>query len=131
MTTPKHVREWWGGPGFTNPVCEMDVRPGGSWHHVMRFPDGKELPMDFVFVEVEVPRRLVWQHVDHGKRTEGPPTCVTTLTLDEVAGGTRWTMEARFLSLADRQAAVAYGFTKPIEASSDRFVHYLTTMERA
>jgi uncharacterized protein YndB with AHSA1/START domain len=55
MTQPKHIRRWWGGPGFTNPVCEMDVRPGGLWHHVMRFPDGHELQLDFVFLEVEPP----------------------------------------------------------------------------
>jgi len=31
MTEPRHVRAWWGGPGFTNPVCEMDVpRPGSA-----------------------------------------------------------------------------------------------------
>ena len=26
MTDAAHVRAWWGGPGFENPVCEMDVR---------------------------------------------------------------------------------------------------------
>jgi uncharacterized protein YndB with AHSA1/START domain len=29
-TDPKHVAQWWGPPGFTNPVCELDVRPGGA-----------------------------------------------------------------------------------------------------
>ena len=29
MTEARHVAQWWGGPGFSNPVCEMDVRPGG------------------------------------------------------------------------------------------------------
>ena len=38
ITEPRHVAQWWGGPGFSNPVCEMDVRPGGLWRHVMRFP---------------------------------------------------------------------------------------------
>ena len=59
ITQPRHVARWWGGPGFSNPVCEMDVRKGGAWTHVMRFPDGHELHMDFVFVEVDPPRRLV------------------------------------------------------------------------
>ena len=31
ITDPKHVVHWYGGPGFTNPVCEMDLRPGGVW----------------------------------------------------------------------------------------------------
>jgi uncharacterized protein YndB with AHSA1/START domain len=27
-TDPEHVAQWWGPYGFTNPVCEVDVRPG-------------------------------------------------------------------------------------------------------
>ena len=30
ITDPKNVAQWYGGPGFTNPVCEMDLRPGGA-----------------------------------------------------------------------------------------------------
>jgi uncharacterized protein YndB with AHSA1/START domain len=128
MTEPEHVRQWWGGPGFTNPVCEMDVRPGGPWHHVMRFPDGRELEMHFVFLEVDRPRRLVWQHADHGKRTEGPPTTHFTATLDEVGDRTRCTITARFGSMADREAAVTMGFSRPIEASHDRLEGHLERM---
>jgi len=132
MTEPEHVREWWGGPGFTNPVCSMDLRPGGAWHHVMRFPDGFELEMRFVFEEVEPPARLVWRHADPAPRAGGPPTCVTSVTLDELGPRrTRWTMVARFRSHADRDAAVRMGFTKPIEASNERLTAYLARAERA
>lgn len=124
-TQPEHVREWWGGPGFSNPVCEMDVRPGGHWKHVMRFPDGYELQMHFVFLEVDEPSRLVWQHEDHGRRKQGPPTSTMTVTLEDLGARTRWTLTARFLSLADREAALAIGFTRPIEASNDRLAEYL------
>lgn len=129
-TQPEHVKQWWGGPGFSNPVCEMDVRPGGHWKHVMRFPDGYELQMHFVFLEVEKPSRLVWQHEDHGRRKEGPPTSMMTVTLEDLGARTRWTMTARFLSLADREAALAIGFTRPIEASNDRLTEYLRTLEQ-
>lgn len=128
MTDPKHVRRWWGGEGVENPLCEMDLRPGGRWKHVMRFPNGDELHMDFVFLEVEAPSRLVWQQADRGKRTDGPPTSVTTVTLDDLGEETRFTMIARFETMADREAAIAIGFTKPIEASNDRLVEYLRTM---
>jgi uncharacterized protein YndB with AHSA1/START domain len=125
ITQPRHVAQWWGGPGFSNPVCEMDLRPGGHWRHVMRFPDGRELPMSFIFLEVEKPHRLVWQHADHGVRREGPPTCTITVTLEDMGRRTKWTMVARFDSLPARDAAIAVGFSKPIEASSDRLVEYL------
>jgi uncharacterized protein YndB with AHSA1/START domain len=128
MTEAKHVRQWWGGPGFSNPVCEMDVRPGGHWNHVMRFPDGRELHMAFVFLEVKKPERLVWQHTDYGKRKDGLPATHTTVTFDDLGGKTRWTMVARFLSVEDRDAAVGFGFSRPIEASNDRLVEYLKNM---
>jgi uncharacterized protein YndB with AHSA1/START domain len=130
MTEARHVANWWGGPGFTNPVCEMDVRPGGLWRHVMRFPNGYELHMDFVFVEVEKPRKLVWRHADQGKRKEGLPTSITTVTLEAIGDRTEWRMVARFDSLAERDAAVAVGFAAPIEASAARLVDYLQTISR-
>jgi len=128
MTRPEHVRHWWGGPGVVNPVCEIDLRPGGLWTHVMRFPDGFELRLDFVFVEVEAPSRLVWQHVDHGQRKEGLPTCLTTVTLEDLGRETRWQMVATFNSFAERAAALTMGFSGPIEASTIRLTEYLPKM---
>src|SRR5205085_2306725 len=58
-TDPKHVAQWWGPRGFTNPVCEMDVRPGGALRIVMRAPDGTEYPMPGIFRDVVAPERLV------------------------------------------------------------------------
>ena len=118
-----------GGAGFANPVCEMDVRPGGLWNHVMRFPNGFELHLHFVFLEVDAPRRLVWQHADHSPAKEEPPTSVTTVTLEDLGKKTRWTMVARFDSFAERERAVAMGFTGPIEASSDDLTRYLETLQ--
>jgi uncharacterized protein YndB with AHSA1/START domain len=126
MTEPRHVRQWWGGPGVSNPVCEMDVRPGGRWEHVMRFPDGRELHMSFIFLEVEKPVRLVWQSADHRQQKEGaPPSSTIAVTLEDLGSRTAWKMVATFRSMAERDAAVSIGFRAPIESSSDRLVEYL------
>jgi uncharacterized protein YndB with AHSA1/START domain len=128
MTQAHHVRQWWGGPGFSNPVCVMDVRPGGLWDHVMRFPDGSELHMRFVFIEVQKPTRLVLRHADDHPDQEGLPAAVITVTLDEQGRKTRWNIVARFQTLAERDAAVSMGFSKPIEASSEGLVEHLKSM---
>ena len=39
-TDPAHLKQWWGPQGFTTPACEVDLRVGGAWKIVMRFPDG-------------------------------------------------------------------------------------------
>lgn len=135
ITEPEHVSRWWGGPGTTNPVCEMDVRPGGKWRHVMRFPDGRELHMSFVFVEVSQPRKLVWHtaSAESGDtdipQGHGPGEILFTVTLDAPsANQTAWKLVARFQSPEDREIALSMGFTKPIEASNTRFAEYLKTL---
>src|SRR6266849_1974927 len=43
MTKPEHVKQWWGrlGEGYSVPVCEIDLRPGGAWRFVNRHPKGE------------------------------------------------------------------------------------------
>src|SRR5262249_17479359 len=82
-TDPVHVARWWGPKGFTNPVCEIDLRVGGELRIVMRAPDGAEHPMKGVFQEIEPPARLVFSNIAidaHGKTLlEG----LTTVTFAE------------------------------------------------
>lgn len=129
ITQPRHVRLWWGGDGITNPVCEMDLRPGGRWTHVMRFPDGHEMHMKFVFVEITPPKRLVWEHAEPGEDGEGPPAVRFTVTLEALGRRTGWHLVAQFDSLSQRDASAAMGFSGRIAESNDRFDAYLKTME--
>jgi uncharacterized protein YndB with AHSA1/START domain len=59
-TDPKHLVEWWGPRGFTNPVVEWDAKPGNRIYVVMRAPNGAEFPMGGEFREVSGPGRLVF-----------------------------------------------------------------------
>ena len=121
LTDPKHVAKWYGGHGFENPVCEMDVRPGGRWRHVMRTPDGTEHAMEFIFVEVVKPERLVWKNADHGKPTSGGPhNNLMTVTLEDAGNQTRWKLVTRFNSFADRDAAQKIGFTSVLAEGTEK-----------
>src|ERR1700730_17678211 len=59
-TDPKQLAQWWGPHGFTNPVCELDARPGGAIRIHMRGPDGTVYPMTGVYKEIGEPERLVF-----------------------------------------------------------------------
>jgi uncharacterized protein YndB with AHSA1/START domain len=61
-TDPKLMVQWWGPRGFTNPVCELDVRVGGAWRIVMRTPDGMEYPCDGVSRGRETRKARFHQH---------------------------------------------------------------------
>lgn len=84
----------WSAPrGFTIPLSEGDLRPGGAWRAKMVTPEGKKLPLGGVYREVVPPERLVFTHAwddDNGK--PGPET-VVTVTL--VARGGKTEMNFR------------------------------------
>ncbi len=97
-TDPTMMAQWFGPRGFTNPVCELDVRVGGSLRIVMRGPDGNDYPMKGVFREVLKPERLVFTTIaidnDGNHLLEGETTVIlaekngkTTLTLKTYAAG--------------------------------------------
>jgi uncharacterized protein YndB with AHSA1/START domain len=58
-TEPPLVRRWLGAlPGWTFPVCDIDLRVGGRYRYVWKSPEGHEMGMGGVFTEVEPPARL-------------------------------------------------------------------------
>jgi uncharacterized protein YndB with AHSA1/START domain len=57
---PEKLAQWWGPDGFTNPVCEIDPRPGGRIYiEMIRSSDGKSFPLDGEVEIVEAPSRIV------------------------------------------------------------------------
>lgn len=86
-TDPKQMAAWWGPKGFTNPVCEMDVRPGGRIWIVMRAPDGSDHPMGGEFREVEAPERLVFVGAPQDDTGFVYAENLLTVTFAETAGG--------------------------------------------
>src|SRR5438132_10792200 len=60
-TKPELVQRWLlGPPGWSMPVCEMDVRVGGTYRWVWRNDsDGTEMGMGGTYREVRAPERLV------------------------------------------------------------------------
>lgn len=74
-TDPAHVMNWWGPGGFSAPVVEIDLRPGGTFRFCMQAPDGARYWNRGVYGEIDPPRRitLTMQFADeHGNVV--PPT---------------------------------------------------------
>lgn len=60
FTKPELVRRWLlGPPGWTMPVCEIDLKVGGDYRYVWRKEGVKDMGMGGVFREVVSPERLV------------------------------------------------------------------------
>lgn len=124
FTKPEHVARWMLGPdGWTMPVCEIDLRPGGRWHMVWRREDGGEMAMSGEYREVTPWSRTV--------QTEswGPGWESTVNTTEFIADGDRTTVvqTMRYPSRADRDRALGTGMKDGADLSYERLAAYLAT----
>lgn len=123
-TKPEFVMHWLLGPdGWTMPVCEIDLRPGGSWHFVWRKFDGTEMEMRGAYREVKPPE-LVVSTESWG---EDWPETLNTLTLTEHDGVTTVTNTILYPSKQARDAALKTGMESGVRASYDRLAKLLAT----
>jgi uncharacterized protein YndB with AHSA1/START domain len=63
MTTPEHIRQWWGAGYGEVTTCEVDLRVGGRWHFAQTTPDGQEVSFSGEYREIDPPGRLVHTEV--------------------------------------------------------------------
>ena len=124
-TNPKYVPQWMlGPPGWTMPVCEIDLRPGGEWHFVWRKSDGTEMGMRGVYREIKPPERLVFTELWGGNW----PETLNTLVLSEQDGKTTLTSTVLYPSKEARDAALKTGMKDGVAESYNRLADYLASM---
>jgi len=124
-TNPKHLSNWMLGPeGWTMPVCEIDLRPGGAWHFVWRKGDGSEMAMRGTYKEVVPPEKVVTTESWGGDW----PETINTLTLTEKDGKTTLTSTILYPSKEARDAALKTGMKQGMNVSFDRLAAYLQAM---
>ncbi|MGD1149406.1 MAG: SRPBCC domain-containing protein [Thermoanaerobaculaceae bacterium] len=124
---PEHLARWWGPNGFTNPVCEVDVRPGGAIRIHMRGPNGTVYPMVGVYQEVIESERLVFTSSALDK--EGTPLfeVMTTVTFAEQGGKTTLTTKVRVVRSTPAAAPYLAGAKKGWTQSLERLGNHLTS----
>jgi uncharacterized protein YndB with AHSA1/START domain len=121
-TEPQLLQRWLTGPpGWSMPVCEMDVRVGGRYRWRWQSDqDGSEFGFTGTFREVQAPSKLVHtQAYDPGTVGGGYPgqDAIVTVAFAEDAGVTTVTTSIDFGSREARDAAVATGMTDGMEQS--------------
>jgi uncharacterized protein YndB with AHSA1/START domain len=124
-TDPEHVPHWMLGPdGWTMPVCEIDLRPGGAWHFVWRHADGAEMEMRGQYKEIVPPERLVCTE----SWGADWPESLNTLLLSEQDGKTTLTQRVLYVSREARDAALKTGMLDGMAQTYDRLDQYLATL---
>ncbi|GAA1346810.1 SRPBCC family protein [Saccharothrix algeriensis] len=125
FTKPEHIVHWMLGPeGWTMPVCEVDLRPGGRWHMVWRRADGAGMSMTGAYLEVTPHSRTV-QTESWG---EDWAETVNTTTFTEDGPRTTVVQTMKYPSTAARDRAMRTGMTDGADTSYDRLAEYLAAV---
>ena len=117
FTKPELVRRWLlGPPGWTMPVCEIDLRVGGKYRYRWRSDAGdKQFGFTGIFTRIEPDTTL-----NHSERFEEAPDegeAQIETSFRDRGSKTRVTYLMTFASKAARDAAAATGMTDGMEMS--------------
>ncbi|HYP08611.1 MAG TPA: SRPBCC family protein [Bryobacteraceae bacterium] len=119
---PVLMRRWCSGPpGWSMPVCEMDMRVGGHYRWCWRSDEnGQEFGFTGEVLEVVPRARIVHTQIydpgDLGYSMGGEPSIVT-VTFQEADGITNVATSIKYASKADRDEAFSTGMTDGMEMS--------------
>jgi uncharacterized protein YndB with AHSA1/START domain len=116
---PERMAQWWGPKDFTNPVCELESRPGGAIRIDMRAPDGTVHRMTGIFREIVEPALLVFTAVAEDQAGNPLLEALTTVTFAEQGGKTKLTVHATAVGRApvapQMLAGMETGWTQSLE----------------
>jgi len=119
FTRPELVKRWLLGPdGWSMPVCEIDLRVGGSYRYLWRHTDGREMGMGGIYREIEIPERVV--ATEKFDEAWYPGEAVGTLLLVEQGGRTTATQTMLYDSPQTRDAVLKSPMETGVAASYDR-----------
>ena len=127
FTKPELVRRWLLGPdGWTMPVCDIDLRVGGSYRYVWRHASGNEMGMGGVYREIVPPERIV--STEKFDQAWYPGEAVGTLTLLENGGKTTVTQVVQYQSAEARDAVLKSPMESGVEAGYQRLEELLAIL---
>ncbi|HET6329432.1 MAG TPA: SRPBCC domain-containing protein [Holophagaceae bacterium] len=130
-TDSARLAQWWGPHGFTNPVCELDLRPGGAILIHMRAPDGTVYPMTGILQELAEPERIIFTSAALG--LDGKPLfeVLNTITLAEEGGRTKLMVHARVAEVSAGALPYLAGMEVGWSQSLDRLEGHLVFPARS
>ena len=129
MSKPEHIKRWWGclDDGYSVPVCEVDLRPGGRWRYVNRHPKG-DAEFYGVYRELNPPARMVFTEI---YAPFPDAESVVTVDLGDENGKTRMTLTAMYPSLEVRDMVLKSGIERGAALSYDRLEEVASELQRA
>ena len=121
-TRPEHVKHWWDPCGQPLAMCEIDLRPGGTFRFVNSTPRGPGHAFTGTYREITPPERIVF-----GSPAPGGADCLGTLEFEERAGQTTLTLTMTAPSKKARDAMLGMRIDAGTARTLDNLGEYLAT----
>jgi uncharacterized protein YndB with AHSA1/START domain len=125
FTRPELLKRWFGPRGWSLAVCEVDLKVGGGWRFVLRSPDGKEMGMRGVYLEIDRPERSV--HME--SFDDYPGESQVTAVFVEQGGKTTLTATVLYPSQEIRDAVIQSGMEHGAAESYDKLAELLVSAD--
>jgi uncharacterized protein YndB with AHSA1/START domain len=128
-TKPELIRRWMlGPPGWSMPVCEVDLTVGGAYRYRWRSDaDGTEFGSSGVHTEI-----VPFQKIVTTERMEGfDGEAVNTLVFEEAGGRTTATITMLFANKEARDGALQSGMSDGMAMGFDRMDDILAELAAA
>ena len=126
LTKPELVKRWLlGPPGWSMPVCQIDLKVGGAYRYVWRNEDGHEMGMGGKYTEIVRPERIVNTELFDEAWYEGES--LNTWVLSEKNGSTTLKVTMRYESRQARDGVLESGMESGVAASYDRLDEILAS----
>lgn len=123
-TDPRQIVQWFGPAGFTVESLECDIRPGGRWRFVFTGPDGRRWDNRMVFLRVEAPGLIEFEH--GSDKDDDPARFHVTVTLDAQGDGkTVLTLRQLHPTKAQRDAGIGFGAVELGYQTLDKLARHL------
>lgn len=124
FTEPELLKRWFfGKPGGVLAVCDVAVKAGDSFRYVWRDPDGSEMGMSGVCLEIKWPERIV--ATEKWDKPWYPGDATGAITLTEEGGITTLTQTLRYESQAARDMVLQTMIEHAIALGYDRLAGLL------
>lgn len=125
FSKPELLKRWFGPRGWSLDVCEVDLRPGGTFRFVMQGPNGHRMGMRGVYREVVPPERSVHMESFDDYPGESQVTAVFT----EKDGKTTLTATVLYPSAEVRDLVLKSGMEHGAAESYDKLAELLGSTE--
>ena len=128
-TEPEHLKQWFAPRPWSITTVELDLKPGGRIHFVMRSPEGEEFPNTGCYLEVVPGKRLVWtDSLLPGYRPSANPFFTAYVMFEPQGTGTRYVAIAVHGNQETRERHEQMGFHEGWGTVLNQMVEYIKSI---